>query len=83
MHVERYARGTGRLLHPVHFIVCNCAIGDNMGIWAVIKDYILDAKFSRDSVADYFYSVLKAIDENDDGYITMRELIKVFNIFRK
>lgn len=54
-----------------------------MGIWTVIKDYILDAKFSRDVVADYFYSVLKAIDENDDGYITMRELIKVFNFFKK
>lgn len=72
-----------RLLHPVLFTACNCAIGDNMGIWTVIKDYILDAKFSRDSIADYFYSILKAIDENDDGYITMRELIKVFNIFRK
>ena len=70
-------------LHPAPLIVYNCAIGDNMGIWTVIKDYILDAKFSRDSIADYFYSVLKAIDENDDGYITMRELIKVFNIFKK
>lgn len=70
-------------MHPAPLIVCNCTIGDNMGIWTVIKDYILDAKFSRDSIADYFYSVLKAIDENDDGYITMRELITVFNIFRK
>ena len=83
MHVERYARGTVWRLHPVLLIVYNCAIGDNMGIWTVIKDYILDAKFSRDFIADYFYSILKAIDENDDGYITMRELIKVFNIFRK
>lgn len=70
-------------MHPVPLIVYNCAIGDKMGIWAVIKDYILDAKFSRDSVADYFYSVLKAIDENDDGYITMRELVKVFKYFKK
>ena len=72
-----------RRLHPAPLIVYNCVIGDKMGIWAIIKDYILDAKFSRDVVADYFYSVLKAIDENDDGYITMRELITVFKIFRK
>lgn len=70
-------------MHPALLIVCDCTIGDNMGIWTVIKDYILDVKFSCDVVADYFYSVLKAIDENDDGYITMRELITIFNIFRK
>ena len=70
-------------LHPAPLIVYNCVIGDNMGIWTVIKDYILDAKFSRDDVASYFYDLLKAIDENDDGYITMRELIKVFSYLKK
>lgn len=41
-----------------------------------MKEWVLNASISRGDLSESFDSILKAIDENDDGYITVRELIE-------
>jgi len=60
------------------------ATGDiDMGIWNFLKNWLLDAKVSRDDVSNAFNYVLGTIDENGDEYISVRELIKFIKTYLK
>lgn len=54
-----------------------------MGIWKFLKNWLLDAKVSRDDVSNAFNYVLGTIDENGDEYISVRELIKFIKTYLK
>lgn len=54
-----------------------------MGIWNFLKNWLLDAKVSRDDVSNAFNYVLGTIDENGDEYISVRELIKFIKTYLK
>lgn len=54
-----------------------------MGIWNFLKNWLLDAKVSRDDVSNAFNYVLATIDENGDEYISVRELIKFIKTYLK
>lgn len=54
-----------------------------MGIWNFLKNWLLDAKVSRDDVSNAFNYVLGTIDENGDEYISVRELIKFIKAYLK
>ena len=54
-----------------------------MGIWNFLKNWLLDAKVSRDDVSNAFNYVLGTIDEKGDEYISVRELIKFIKTYLK
>lgn len=54
-----------------------------MGIWNFLKNWLLDAKVSRDDVSNAFNYVLATIDDNGDKYISVRELIKFIKTYLK
>lgn len=77
MHVGRYGRD-GSTIASRPLCGLHLRLGDNMGIWDFIKNWVLDAKVSKNDIEKAFANALDLTDVDQDGFISVRDFINIF-----